>query len=69
MGFEGRLAGTRRIPLMQNFFEKSLADMENINLSDLAYGLKEVTIFFKPMDIWINGLQSHVGQTKAFHSV
>ena len=54
---------------MQNFFEKSLADMENINLSDLAYGLKEVTIFFKPMHIWINGLQSHVGQTKAFHSV
>ena len=43
--------------------------MENINLSDLAYGPKEVTIFLKPINILINGLQSHIGQAKAFHSV
>ena len=43
--------------------------MENINLSDLAYGLKEVTIFFKLIDILINGLQFRIGKAKAFHLV
>ena len=38
--------------------------MENTNLSDLAYSLKKVTIFFKPIDILINGLQFHIGQAK-----
>ena len=64
---------------MQNFFKKSLAELKifqkkssrhgKYNLHDLAYGLKEVTIFFKPINILINGPQSHIGQAKAFHSV
>ena len=66
---KGRLVGPRRIPLMQNFFEKSLADTENIISPYLAYGLKELAIFFKPINILINWLQSHIGQAKAFHSV
>merc|ERR1711911_27810 len=55
--FKGNLAARnfwRRIPLMQNFFEKSLADTENIISHYLAYGLKELAIFFKPINILIN---------------
>ena len=35
--FKGRLAGTLRFPLMQNFFDKSLADTNSMKT-----GLKEV---------------------------
>ena len=54
---------------MQNFFKKSLADTENIKPPNLAYGLKEVTTFFKPIIILTNGLEFHIGQAKVLHSV
>ena len=64
---------------MQNFFKKSLAELKifqkkssrhgKYNLPNLAYGLKEVTIFFKPINILTNELEYYIGQAKAFHSV
>ena len=57
---------------MQNFFkifQKKSSRHGKYNLPDLAYGLKEVTIFFKPINILINGLRPHIGQAKVYHSV
>ena len=73
--FKGSLAARnfwRRIPLMQNFFkifQKKSSRHEKYNIPNLAYGLKEVTIFFKPINILTNELEYYIGQAKAFHSV
>ena len=58
-----------RIPLMTNFFEKSLTDRNKVKTAKFWMDLKEVSRTFKPQYIFTNGLQSKIDQPKALKSV